>query len=61
MIKCQWTKESVVSSLSIMEDPYEDSVIIVDPDSSTVTSHDPDYMAPVPKTKVMCIQDLRDQ
>ena len=44
-----------------MEDPYEDSVIIVDPDSSTVTSHDPDYMAPVPKTKVMCIQDLRDQ
>ena len=35
-----------------MEDPYEDSVIIVDPDSSTVTAHDPDYTAPVTKTKV---------
>ena len=29
-----------------MEDPYEDSVIIVDPDSSTATTHDPDYIAP---------------
>ena len=38
-----------------MEDPYEDSVIIVDPDSSTVTVHDPDYTAPVPKTKVCLI------
>ena len=36
-----------------MEDPYEDSVIIVDPDSSTVTAQDPDYVAPAPKTRVL--------
>ena len=39
-----------------MEDPYEDSVIIVDPDSSTVTAQDPDYVAPAPKTRVIHIQ-----
>ena len=36
----------------IMEDPYEDTVIIVDPDSSTATAQDPDYVAPAPKTRV---------
>ena len=41
-----------------MEDPYEDSVIIVDPDSSTVTAQDPDYVAPAPKTRVIHIQGL---
>ena len=41
-----------------MEDPYEDSVIIVDPDSSTTTVQDPDYIAPPPKTKVLCMKEI---
>ena len=40
-----------------MEDPYEDSVIIVDPDSSTATTHDPDYIAP--NSKVLTESAIR--
>ena len=43
----------------IMEDPYEDSVIIVDPDSSTTTAQDPDYVAPAPKTRVSAKWSIR--
>ena len=43
----------------IMEDPYEDSVIIVDPDSSTTTAQDPDYVAPAPKTRVSTKWSIR--
>ena len=46
---------SFMSRQPIMEDPYEDSVIIVDPDSSTTTVQDPDYIAPPPKIKVLSI------